>query len=203
MVVSCGGRIDVTDGDRRAGLPWCPARDVQERRPTRPMVQQVHAMAAGVTTRPARLQLPPWRRGGSHRPPVPGLSPPTRQEHTMTTLTATPPTTTLPATMTVRETSKLLGISLRHLPAHRSRPAPGHPRGPTHPRHHPQALRHARHPHRPGNDRRPHRRGRRQRRSRAGSNQPITRGRTPIRGSLYRAISAATAGVLRARRSDP
>ena len=31
----------------------------------------------------------------------------------MSTMTATPPTTTLPATMTVRETSKLLGISLR------------------------------------------------------------------------------------------
>lgn len=31
----------------------------------------------------------------------------------MTTLTATPATTTLPATMTVRETSRLLGISLR------------------------------------------------------------------------------------------
>jgi excisionase family DNA binding protein len=31
----------------------------------------------------------------------------------MATLTATPVTTTLPATMTVRETSKLLGISLR------------------------------------------------------------------------------------------
>ena len=31
----------------------------------------------------------------------------------MTTLTATPVTTTLPATMTVRETSRLLGISLR------------------------------------------------------------------------------------------
>lgn len=31
----------------------------------------------------------------------------------MTTLTATPTTTTLPATMTVRETSRLLGISLR------------------------------------------------------------------------------------------
>ncbi len=31
----------------------------------------------------------------------------------MTTMTATPATTTLPATMTVRETSRLLGISLR------------------------------------------------------------------------------------------
>jgi excisionase family DNA binding protein len=31
----------------------------------------------------------------------------------MSTLTATPTTTTLPATMTVRETSRLLGISLR------------------------------------------------------------------------------------------
>ena len=31
----------------------------------------------------------------------------------MTTMTATPTATTLPATMTVRETSKLLGISLR------------------------------------------------------------------------------------------
>ena len=31
----------------------------------------------------------------------------------MSTLTTTPPTTALPATMTVRETSKLLGISLR------------------------------------------------------------------------------------------
>ena len=31
----------------------------------------------------------------------------------MSTITATPPTTTLPATMTVRETSRLLGISLR------------------------------------------------------------------------------------------
>ena len=31
----------------------------------------------------------------------------------MTTLTATPATTTLPATMTVRDTSRLLGISLR------------------------------------------------------------------------------------------
>ena len=31
----------------------------------------------------------------------------------MTTMTATPATTTLPATMNVRETSRLLGISLR------------------------------------------------------------------------------------------